>query len=190
MPKLQYGDRSITIHPGESVLEALLRSEINVPHSCRVGACQSCVLRSVEVPPAASQLGLKESQHQQNFFFACLCRPAEDLSIDLDANPKEQEVTIIEREQLGPMVIGLKLRTHESFSYRAGQFIQLRREDGLTRSYSLASLPEEEILALHIRLVPHGQKSSGSICEGPPGIASTPQVNQRSRCSYWVQAQG
>jgi CDP-4-dehydro-6-deoxyglucose reductase, E3 len=159
MPKLQYGERIIVMHPKESVLEALLRSEIKVPHSCRAGSCQACVLRSNGAPPAASQLGLREGQRQQNYFFACLCRPEEDLSIDLEANHKEQEVTIQERVLLGPRVLGLKLKTSEHFPYHAGQFIQLRREDGLTRSYSLASLPEDEALALHIRLIPDGQMS-------------------------------
>ena len=169
MPKLQYGERLLEVHPGESVLEALLRSEIAVPHSCRAGACQSCVLRSTSAPPAAAQLGLKETLRLQNYFFACLYRPSEDLTIDTDSTPKEQEVQITERVALGPRVIGLKLKPSEGLSYRAGQFIQLRREDGLTRSYSLASLPEDGSLALHIRLVPNGRMSQwlASEASGP-----------------------
>src|ERR1019366_6954129 len=43
--------------------------------------------------------------------------------------------------------------------YRAGQFVSLFREDGLARSYSLASLPGEGALELHVRKIPGGAMS-------------------------------
>lgn len=159
MPKIQFGARQIELLEGETVLEALLRSDLKIPNSCRAGACQSCMLRSTSAPPAAAQQGLKESQRLQNFFFACLCRPQEDLTIDLDATPKEQEAALLERSFLCPSVARLRLATPKDFPYYPGQFLQLRRDDGLTRSYSIASLPEEGALELHVRVLPKGQMS-------------------------------
>jgi CDP-4-dehydro-6-deoxyglucose reductase len=159
MPDLHYGDLVISLREGESVLEALLRREQKIPHSCRAGACQSCVLRSTTPPPASAQLGLKETQRQQRYFFACMYRPDSDLTIDLDATPKEIAAVVESKEMLSEDVLCLRLRPEERLSYQAGQFIQLRREDGLTRSYSLASQPDDDLLVLHIRILSNGRMS-------------------------------
>ena len=54
----------------------------------------------------------------------------------------------------------LRLRPEGSFDYQPGQYVQLRRPDGLARSYSLASLPREGWLELHVRRVTDGRMSS------------------------------
>jgi CDP-4-dehydro-6-deoxyglucose reductase len=158
MPNIYYGAHSVPLLANESVLEALLRSGLKIPNSCRAGACQSCMLRATQPPPPSAQLGLKESQRLQNLFFACLYRPQEDVTIDADATPKEQPARLLARHPLCSSVVRLRIQT-PAMPYFAGQFIQLRREDGLTRSYSLASLPTEDSLELHVRVIPNGQMS-------------------------------
>ncbi len=45
--------------------------------------------------------------------------------------------------------------------YRAGQFINLRRDDGMVRSYSLASVPAlDDLLELHVKRLPRGVMSN------------------------------
>jgi NAD(P)H-flavin reductase len=54
----------------------------------------------------------------------------------------------------------VRLEPQQAFAYRAGQFVTLLRGDGLSRAYSLASLPTESHLELHVRLLPQGQMSN------------------------------
>ena len=56
------------------------------------------------------------------------------------------------KEMLTPNVCKLRLETTSTLVYRPGQFINIRRADGLIRSYSLASLPEEDYyLEIHVQ---------------------------------------
>jgi NAD(P)H-flavin reductase len=157
--KLTYQGAVLEAAPEETVLQALLRGGVEVANSCRAGACQSCLLRasSGTVPPAAQQ-GLKSTLVEQGYFLSCLCRPEEDLVLE-PAGGLEMEATIVSLDLLSPTVLRARLRTQEPFAYRAGQYVVLRRPDGLARSYSLASLPEEGALELHIRRAPFGKMS-------------------------------
>jgi len=161
MPVLHHGDLHVAVEPGETALDALLRGGVAVPNSCRAGACQSCRLRaSAGAPPAASQVGLKETLRQRGHFLACLCRPEEDLTIAVGEDPP-QDATVVSITDLGADVVRLRLRPASPLAYRAGQFVTLLRPDGLARSYSLASVPDpdDDILELHVRVLPHGRMS-------------------------------
>jgi NAD(P)H-flavin reductase len=68
-------------------------------------------------------------------------------------------------------VLRARLRLPQPFAYRAGQYITLKRGDGLSRSYSLASLPTDETLELHVRLAPHGRMSGWLFNEAREGDA-------------------
>jgi len=68
--------------------------------------------------------------------------------------------------ELAPNVIGVRLARPPGFEFRAGQFVQLSRpSDGLMRPYSIASIPTEDQLELHVALLPNGQMS-GWLREG------------------------
>jgi CDP-4-dehydro-6-deoxyglucose reductase, E3 len=157
--KLTYQGAAFEAAPGETVLEALLRGGVDVANSCRAGACQSCLLRSSSgAVPAAAQQGLKSTLVEQGYFLSCLCRPEEDLVLE-PAGGLEVTATITSLELLTPTVLRARLRTQEPFAYRSGQYVVLRRPDGLARSYSLASLPEDGELELHVRRAPFGRMS-------------------------------
>ena len=159
MPTLTYSGAAYLAAPGESVLEALLRQGVEISNSCRAGACQSCLLRAVSgAVPAAAQQGLKATLVEQGYFLSCVCRPEADLLLE-PAGGLEVAATIASLERLTPTVMRARLRTATPLDYRAGQYITLRRNDGLARSYSLASLPEDGTLELHIRRAPHGRMS-------------------------------
>jgi len=159
MPTYIYSGAAYQAAPGESVLDALLRQGVAVSNSCRAGACQSCLLRAIAgTVPAASQQGLKSTLIEQGYFLSCLCRPEADLVLE-PAGGLELPAEIVSLERLTPTVLRARLRTTTPLEYHAGQYITLRREDGLARSYSLASLPEEDTLELHIRRAPQGRMS-------------------------------
>jgi CDP-4-dehydro-6-deoxyglucose reductase len=74
-------------------------------------------------------------------------------------------------DQLSDTVLRVRLRPSNRLDYRAGQYISLFREDGLARSYSLASLPGEDDLELHVRLIPGGAMSEWLRDVAAPGAA-------------------
>src|SRR6478752_2073570 len=158
---LRFEDREYAIEPSESVLDCLLRQGEQVSSLCRSGACQSCLLQATSGPvPAAAQQGLKDAWKQQGYFLACVCRPQSDLTIERCDAAASHESVVRAVTPLGPNVIRVSLARPPSFEFRAGQFIQLSRpSDGLMRPYSIASLPTESELELHVALLHHGQMS-------------------------------
>ena len=159
MPTVTYAGASFVSAPGEAVLDTLLRNGVPISNSCRAGACQSCLLRSSNgIIPAVAQRGLKSTLIEQGYFLSCALVPESDLIIEA-ASGLEVEATIAALERLTSSVMRARVQLHAPLAYRAGQYVALRREDGLTRSYSLASLPTEETLEFHVRLAPHGRMS-------------------------------
>ncbi len=160
--KIEYEGRSCSVAEGETVLDALLRAGFTVPYGCRAGSCQSCLLRVVEgQPPAKAREGLTPAQVEQRLFLPCVCEPVAGLSVVSPAAVLPRVPAVVEQvDWLGADVIRVMLRTSDPFSFRAGQFLNLFRSDGLARSYSIASLPESGgALELHVRVLPRGAMS-------------------------------
>jgi len=168
MPTLTYAGVAYEAAPGESVLDALLRHGVQVSNSCRAGACQSCLLRSsTGALPPVSQRGLKSTLVEQGYFLSCICQPEGDLVME-PAGGLEVGATITALERLSPSVLRVRLRPTGKLAYRAGQYITLKRHDGLSRSYSLASLPDDDTLELHVRRAPAGRMSGWLFDEARP----------------------
>lgn len=160
MTQVKHEGRWYPLEQDESVLDGLLRQGVNVPHSCKAGACQSCLMRAErgEVP-AKAQVGLKETLKAQGYFLACACRPENELEVAGAGAELRVPARITSLERLSDSVLRVRLRPEQRFEYRAGQYVSLLRADGLARSYSLASLPNEEELELHVRRVEGGLMS-------------------------------
>ncbi|MGZ5045520.1 MAG: 2Fe-2S iron-sulfur cluster-binding protein, partial [Methylobacter sp.] len=163
MRSITIGKSTFSCQPGESVLETLLRENIQVPNGCRQGLCQACQMRSLDSsPPASAQTGLKDTLQKQNYFLACICHPEQDMAVAL---PNHQgpliDAAVIKKQLLTSDIVQLVLQYQTPFTFFAGQFVNLQRADGLTRSYSIANIPtDENILEFHIRRLPNGQFSS------------------------------
>ncbi|MCK9396999.1 MAG: FAD-binding oxidoreductase [Methylobacter sp.] len=185
--------RSVTIdestfpcQPDETVLETLLRENVQVPNGCRQGLCQACMMRSLDnPPPVLAQSGLKDTLQKQNYFLACICHPEQNMTVAL---PNQQgasiEANVIKKQLLTPDIVHLVLEYQTRFNFFAGQFVNLKRSDGLTRSYSIANIPQHEnILEFHIRRLPNGQFSSWVHDELELGASITISEAQGS-CHY------
>ncbi|MDC9728001.1 MAG: FAD-binding oxidoreductase [Methyloprofundus sp.] len=163
MMQLTIDNKTYTNAPEETILDTLLREEVDVSFACKKGTCQSCMMRSTgSAPPTSAQKGLKDTQKKQGYFLACLCHPEQDMQIRL---PEQSELysqgTVVENSMLNRNTLLLKLECQDIQEYFAGQFVNLQREDGLTRSYSIANTPQESgILEFHIRALADGQFSS------------------------------
>lgn len=176
MTVLRLKSETIPVTAGQSVLDALLAHGVAVPNSCRSGVCQSCLMRledpSVEIP-AAAQAGLKVSLRVQGYFLACSWQPTADLAVALPGEGLDFHTTVLANEDLGAAVRRVRLAVPEGFAWRAGQFLTLLRNDGLARSYSIASRPEDGWLELHVRRIPGGAMSGWLHDVVQPGDATT-----------------
>lgn len=157
--KVRYGGQLIERRVDESVLDALIRSGSDVPFSCKKGSCHVCMLRAVEgTPDAESQASLRDSLRDRGYFLPCQQRGPGDLSVE---RPRSEDLStqalVAAKDRLAPDVVRLRLEPGPAFSWLPGQFVNLRRSDGVLRSYSSASSVEQDyFLDLHIRLDPTG----------------------------------
>lgn len=157
---IHYEGRDFAVRAGESVLDCLLGNGIAISHSCKAGACQSCLVKSSGGPvPETAQRGLKDTLRAQGYFLACSLRPDCDITVTPAGSDQRTQARISGLDALNQTVLRVRLRTEAPLDYRAGQLVSLFREDGLARSYSLASLPHEHELELHVRLIPGGNMS-------------------------------
>lgn len=179
---IRFRGRSLELRDGESVLECLERCGERVPSSCRSGVCQSCLMQATagDVPPE-SQKGLKATLVSRGFLLACTCRPTSDLELR-DDMPDEVSSRVLETRRLAPEVVQILIERPEGFSYEAGQFVHVvRPDDGLMRPYSLASLPSERRLELHVALRPSGNMSRWLAAAGGEPIRLRGPLGE---CSY------
>lgn len=162
MYKLTIEENSYCCQADETVLDALLRKDVAISYSCKKGTCHSCIVSSPDItPPETAQAGLKNTLKKLNYFLACQCHPEQDMKIKLP-NQAEfySEGTVIVTEMLNRNTLLLSLTFKDTFKFNAGQFVNLQRADGLTRSYSIANTPQKSnILEFNIRRLPNGQFS-------------------------------
>lgn len=145
------------------MLDCLLRHGVDVPHSCRSGICQTCMMKAVSgQPDDISQMGLKDAQIKQNYFLACSCFAKTDLEVALlDASELSQNTTVTQISMLADDVVALHLKRPVNFEYYPGQFVNIHNPQGIARSYSLASCPHsDQDLVFHIRVIPNGLVST------------------------------
>jgi CDP-4-dehydro-6-deoxyglucose reductase len=160
---ITYQGKEYGCEAGETVLECLLRHGVDIPHSCRSGVCHGCLMRMVNGTPAAdSQKGLKPSLVSQNYFLPCQCLGDQNMEVVLpDTASFRFSTEVAGIEPVSDKIVRLRLQRPNGFKYHAGQFLTLYNQEGIGRSYSLASLPVlDPFLELHIRLIPNGAVSN------------------------------
>ncbi len=172
------------MRPTETVLDALLRVGVPLSHSCRAGVCQSCLLHATQgAAPQGSQAGLKPTLAGQGYFLACVCRPDQDLTAELPGPGVRTITRLVAKSWLSETVLRVALECDEPLHHRAGQYLTLFRIDGLSRSYSIASLPDGMIIELHVRVIPNGRMSNWLAGTANPGTELTAQ-GPAGNCFY------
>ncbi len=170
----------------ETVLDALLRANVDIPFVCKLGSCQTCLVRSLHgTPPAQAQIGLKDTLKKQHYFLACRCHPTEDMTLKLaEQSDFYRDGIVIKNQMLNHNTLLLIIGFSDAFEFYPGQFVNLQRKDGLTRSYSIANCPKESnTLEFHIRRLPAGRFSEWlheSLAVGDSIAVSEP----RGHCFY------
>lgn len=166
MAVVQFQGQTFDCKGDASLLDELIAHGVTLPHGCRSGGCQACMVQAIKgKPPAAAQRGIKDTSAAQNYFLACQCRVEEDMEITLADSLPSFQLQLLEKSPLNESVVRFRLQKPDGFDYFPGQFINVMHPDGESvRSYSLASIRSEDFLELHVKHVPNG-KVSGWLCD-------------------------
>lgn len=152
--QLLLGGNTYVCQPGETVLDALLRQGVSIPHDCRKQTCLTCLLRSLDgPPPAAAQAPLKATLTVQHYFLACACRPARDMAIALPSETLREEIAVrvAALNRVSNQVLEIVLHCERPLPYRGGQSVILLNQDHIGKSFAIAS-PTSQIRAGRIEL--------------------------------------
>jgi CDP-4-dehydro-6-deoxyglucose reductase len=167
---LKTSGRRFAVEPGETVLEAAQRAGIALPYSCRAGVCGSCKATLLEgecAYPRNPPLALSGSSLARHAVLLCQAVPLGDLLIEArevtsveDVVRRQLRVTVVERRQLAPEVIGLVLQPaagEAGLNWLPGQYLDVLLEGGKRRPFSIASGPRADgAIELHVRHVAGG----------------------------------
>jgi len=162
MVAIRHEQHRFELAPEQSVLDGLLGNGVAVPHACRTGVCQTCLMRAVEgAPPSAAQKDLRPALILRNYFLACVCHPTEDLTVALpSADANTLPATVRALRPLNDEIMQIALEVHGPWDYRPGQFLNLFKDSVVARSYSIASVPgDDSHIHLHVRRLPEGRMS-------------------------------
>jgi len=163
MATIRYQNKIYESREGEKLLDVLLRHGVEIPFSCRNGVCQVCLQRCTSgTVPDAAQRGLRPNLRRHGYFLPCKCVPHGEFAFEAPRSADLFSPAVVqEKELLAPDVCRVRLEPATALYYHAGQFINLRARNGLTRSYSLASVPQEDhYIELHIQRMPRGAMSN------------------------------
>jgi NAD(P)H-flavin reductase/ferredoxin len=156
-------EQHFSCEPGQNILDAGLKSGIEMPYSCRKGVCGNCAggiaSGAVQCPP--------NDVAGPGQVLYCQCVPEGDLEIvptawhRIDPAARKQFSAKVYRNTLAAddvSVLQLRLPAGQRAKFKAGQYLQVALPDGSRRSYSMANPPHEsDTLQLHIRHVAGGQ---------------------------------
>lgn len=141
-PEIRFEDTLFDVRPGESILDAGLRSGAAIPFSCRGGVCHTCLLRCTEGQvPAEATRGLPEELAARNYLLACLCVPAGPMMLARpDSADRATDCLLHQAEAAGDFLF-LRFETARVLACIPGQVLLLQRAaDGVAEAGSGISL--------------------------------------------------
>jgi len=160
---LQPSGNTFSVAPGETVLEAAIRQNLELPYGCRNGACGSCKAKIAQgrVDYGEHQAAtLTDEEKAAGKVLLCCARPLGDLTVEVRELASDGGVRIrilpcrvhrMER-RASTMMLWLKLPQNDRLQFRAGQYIDFLLKEGKRRSFSMANAPgDDAFLQLHVR---------------------------------------
>lgn len=103
---------------------------------------------------------LAKGQTALGFFLPCMTDAPDRVVAKLpDLSKWVTRAAVFEKTELTNGLYKILLETERQTEWRAGQYISIRNADGDVRSYSIASLPEDYYLELHVKHYPNGKIS-------------------------------
>ena len=166
-------EQAFEVAPNETILAAALRANVNLPHDCRLGGCGTCRIRLVEgsVTYAEFPLALTPDEESGGYALACQAMPAGDLVIspgrrltEMPSAARHHAVVTAVRP-VSTLVTHLVLEIPEAafLDYLPGQYMNVMLPDGSTRSFSMASIPQDNRVDFQIRQIEGGSFTQGML---------------------------
>jgi CDP-4-dehydro-6-deoxyglucose reductase len=175
MPHVNFATGSYALLDNENVLDCLLRNKQDIPHACKSGACQSCLIKAVSgTPTDKARSGLKQTLQADGYALACQWVPDGDVTVKLPGLDESAVAAVIAgMDLLGPGILRLRLAPIPGgtlFHSRPGQYLNLINPAGVSRSYSIANdFATEGYLELHVANTPQGIFTNWLFTEAKPG---------------------
>lgn len=185
MGSVSFEGKTYEYEPDETVLDCLTRHGADIPFSCRSGICQSCMVQSENgPPPAQAQSALRDPLKSRGYFLSCMC-PAEDgMALRRGEANHPTPARVLSVDRLSERVARLRLQCEDPPEHAGGQFFNLRKPDGVVRSYSVASVPAvDSYIEFHVGYMPKGQMSGWVFNEAQPG-APVELLGPQGQCCY------
>ena len=106
--------------------------------------------------------GVKDILSRQGYFLPCICHPTGTLFLQSATDTELfSTATVRAKNFLSDQVCQLLIAPAIPLYYHAGQFMNLRNDQGSVRSYSLASVPTlDPCLEFHVAKMRNGEMSS------------------------------
>ncbi|WP_455222215.1 2Fe-2S iron-sulfur cluster-binding protein [Kaarinaea lacus] len=148
----------------ESVLDAALRSGINLSYHCTTGSCGECKAKLIEGRVEDYRhydFVIPEAEKMANTVLLCSVSAASDLIIEareaVDAGdiPLQQiavKIARIDRVNDSNLVLHLRTPRSKTLRFLAGQYIEAKISDGTKANFYIASCPcNGMVVQLHIQ---------------------------------------
>ncbi|MFA7556208.1 MAG: 2Fe-2S iron-sulfur cluster-binding protein [Hydrogenophaga sp.] len=176
--RIEGTDVTFVAEAGQTVLDAAAKQGIEMPYSCRKGACGNCKGRVLhgELVPGTGGGGHEAGIELPDEHLFCRAQPASDLLIAphswrrVDPNARKMFTATVLRNQLAASdvsVLHLRFPAGVRARFAAGQYLEVLAPDGRRRAFSMANAPHEsDGVQLHIRHMPGGGFTSSVV----PGL--------------------
>lgn len=175
MPEIRFNQAAYPVQEDESVLDCLLRHEQSIPHACKSGVCQACLVKAVNNDaPDRAKKALKPTLQAQGYALACQWVPNAHADVSLPSlNECSVAVSIRSIEPLNHRTVRVRLDVvdgNSMFEYFPGQYLTISNTHGVSRSYSIANnFTERGCIELHVQKMPQGQFTEWLFSDAKPG---------------------
>lgn len=157
--------RTLAVKAGENLLEVLQSNGVPVSYSCRAGRCGTCRCKVLEGKVLESGRDAKiTNPGDDNYVLACMSVLTENCVIEI---PEPDEIvahparilkgTVLAVENLTHDIKRLVIKSPKPLSFSPGQYATLQFTSEHIRPYSMAGLPDDDVLEFHVRHVPNGR---------------------------------
>jgi propane monooxygenase reductase subunit len=164
----------MNVEEGETVLDAAFRQGIAVPHGCKEGRCSACKCLLIEGDVEMlkySTFALPDFEKESDHILLCRTHVFSDVVVELlnyDEDMLKHAIAVREYtgrlkevESLTHDIRRFEVEVEEPFRCWAGQYCDITVPSaGVTRSYSMSSLPLSKTLEFIIKKYPDGAFSN------------------------------
>ncbi len=171
--------REVECREDQTILDALLRSGVWVPHSCTHGTCATCKVEVLDGDVdhgESSSFALMDFERDEGKTLVCCAFPQSDVTIEADVDVDEDiEVhpvddytgTVVAIEDIATDTKRLTIEIDRDLAFNAGQYMRVMvpardGEPAVDRTYSMANPPtEQRLLEFQVRRVEGGKATDG-----------------------------